>query len=80
LPIGKGGWSIGSSSVRWAPQGVASTCANWLIDHVYLLVPAQRFVGDFLKTFVDYPPRQKASSFSVDQILEKLSQHGAGSH
>jgi arylsulfatase len=37
-----------------------------------MLVPAQTFVGQFLSTFKDYPPRQKASSFSIDQVLEKL--------
>ena len=51
-----------------------------MINHVYLYVPAQKLVGDFLKTFVEYPPRQKAASFSMDQVMEKLSQHGAGSH
>jgi arylsulfatase len=34
-------------------------------------------VGQFLATFKDFPPRQKAASFSVDQALEKL-QEGLG--
>ena len=38
----------------------------------YLLVPAQQYVGGFLATFKDYPPRQKAASFSLDQVMEKL--------
>ena len=57
----------------------SNTYYDWLIDHAYLMVPAQRFVGDFLKTFIAYPPRQKAASFSIDQVLEKLSRPG-GSH
>jgi arylsulfatase len=36
-----------------------------------LLVPAQQIVGQFLATFKDYPPRQKAASFTVDQVMEK---------
>ena len=28
-------------------------------------------VGEFLKTFKDFPPRQKPASFSIDQALEK---------
>ena len=51
-----------------------------MIDHVFLFVPAQKYVGQFLSTFLDFPPRQKAASFSIDQVLEKLSQHGGGSH
>jgi len=34
-------------------------------------VPAQAIVGEFLKTFEDFPPRQKPASFSIDQALEK---------
>jgi arylsulfatase len=36
-------------------------------------------VGDFLKSFAEFPPRQKAASFTIDQVLEKLSRQG-GSH
>ena len=39
-----------------------------------MLVPAQSYVGQFLATFKDYPPRQKAASFSLDQVLAKLKQ------
>jgi arylsulfatase A-like enzyme len=57
----------------------SNTYYDWLIDHVYLFVPAQKLVGDFLKTFVAYPPRQKAASFSIEQVLEKLVSQG-GAH
>ena len=57
----------------------SNTYYDWMINHVYLFVPAQRLVGEFLSTFIAYPPRQKAASFSIDQVLEKLSQDG-GSH
>jgi arylsulfatase len=51
---------------------------DWFIDHVFLLVPAQHLVGRFLATFKDFPPRQKAASFTVDQVLEKLKEGIAG--
>jgi len=35
-------------------------------------VPAQQIVGEFLATFQEFPPRQKAASFTVDQVMEKL--------
>lgn len=44
---------------------------KWMIDRVFLLVPAQALVGEFLKTFQEFPPRQRPSSFSIDQALEK---------
>jgi arylsulfatase len=51
----------------------SNTYWDWLVDHAYLLMPAQQAVGQFLATFKDYPPRQKAASFTVDQVLEKLT-------
>ena len=55
----------------------SNTYYDWLIDRAYLLVPAQAYVGQFLDTFVDYPPRQEAASFSLDKVLDKLSEgHG----
>ena len=56
----------------------SNTYYDWLIDHVYLLVPAQAFVGQFLMTFKDYPQRQKAASFNLDEVMKKLQEsHGS---
>ncbi|MGO9431345.1 arylsulfatase [Rhodoblastus sp.] len=52
----------------------SNTYYDWLLDHAFMLVPAQKYVGQFLLTFKDFPPRQKAASFSVDQVLERLQQ------
>ncbi|QTN38743.1 arylsulfatase [Cryomorphaceae bacterium] len=50
----------------------SNTYYDWVLDHVFLLVPAQTYVGNFLKTFEEYPPRMKAASFSLDQVMDKL--------
>ncbi|PZQ50868.1 MAG: arylsulfatase [Rhodovulum sulfidophilum] len=50
----------------------SNTYYDWLLEHVYLLTPAQVYVADFLGTFEDYPPAQRAASFSIDQIEENL--------
>ncbi len=50
----------------------SNTYWDWMLDHAFMLIPAQTLVGEFLATFKDYPPRQKAASFSVENILEKL--------
>lgn len=34
---------------------------------------AQAMVGQFLQTFVKFPPRQKVASFSIDQVVDKLT-------
>ena len=54
----------------------SNTYFDWLIDRAFLLVPAQAYVGKFLGTFQDYPPRQKPASFSLDQVMEKLTVPG----
>ena len=54
----------------------SNTYYDWELDHVFLLVPAQEIVGEFLMTFKDYPPRMKAASFSLDKVMEKLSTPG----
>jgi arylsulfatase A-like enzyme len=51
----------------------SNTYYDWLLDHAFMLVPAQVLVGQFLATFKDYPPRQKAASFTIQQVLEKMS-------
>jgi len=56
----------------------SNTYWDWLLDRAYLLVPAQQYVGQFLATFKEYPPRQKAASFSLDDVMEKLAE-GSGS-
>jgi arylsulfatase A-like enzyme len=51
----------------------SNTYYDWLLDRAYLLVPAQDYVAQFLATFKEYPPRQKAASFSLDQVMENSS-------
>ncbi len=52
----------------------SNTYYDWLFDHVFLLVPAQDYVGQFLTSFRDYPQRQKAASFNLDEVLAKLKE------
>jgi arylsulfatase len=52
----------------------SNTYYDWLMDHVFLLVPAQDYVGNFLMTFKEYPQRQKAASFNLDDVLKKLQE------
>jgi arylsulfatase len=55
----------------------SNTYYDWVIDHAFTFVPAQAFVGKFLMTFKDYPQRQKAASFNLDEVMEKLKEgHG----
>jgi arylsulfatase len=44
-----------------------------------MLVPAQAFVAEFLASFQKYPPRQKAASFTISDVLEKMISAGGAS-
>jgi arylsulfatase len=57
-------------------QKTSNTYYDWLLDRAFLLVPAQVYVGNFIATFKDYPPRQKAASFSLDKVLDSLNSPG----
>ena len=57
-------------------QITSNSYYDWMIDRAYLLVPAQAYVGKFLNTFREYPPRQEAASFSLDKVMETLKKGG----
>ena len=54
----------------------SNTYYDWLLDHAFAFVPAQAFVGQFLAKFKDYPRRQKAASFNMDEVMQKLKESG----
>ncbi len=55
----------------------SNTYYDWLLDHAFLVVPAQEYVGKFLATFKEFPQRQKAASFNLDDVMEKLQENPA---
>jgi len=56
----------------------SNTYYDWLLNHAFLFVPAQAIVGQFIGTFQEFPPSQKAGSFSLDQVMDKLTQGSTG--
>ncbi len=56
----------------------SNTYYDWCMDHAYLVVPAQAYVANFLTTFKEFPQRQKAASFNLDDIMTEM-QEGSGS-
>jgi arylsulfatase len=58
----------------------SNTYYDWAIRHAFLVVPTQQYVARFLATFKEFPPRQKAASFSIDQVIEMLQRGAGASH
>ena len=51
----------------------SNTYYDWFMsDGAGVFIAAPVVVGKFLETFKEYPPRQRPSSFSIDQIVEKM--------
>jgi hypothetical protein len=50
----------------------SNTYWDWLLDSAVLALTASVLVGQFLETFREFPPRQKAASFTIDQAMAKL--------
>ena len=55
----------------------SNTYWDWYLDRAFLMLPAAEYVGKFLATFQEFPPRQKAASFTIDQVLEQLVPPGS---
>jgi arylsulfatase len=45
---------------------------KWMADRAFAMVPAQVIIGQWLASFKEFPPRAKAASFSVDQVVEAM--------
>jgi arylsulfatase len=52
----------------------SNTYFDWMIDHGFVIPGAVTVTAQFLQTFKEYPPSQRAASFSIDQAMEKLRQ------
>lgn len=72
-------------NLRMDPYERADITSNsyydWLLSRAFILVPAQAGVAEFLKSFKEFPPLQKAASFSIDQVMDKMKEAvGGGMH
>ena len=47
---------------------------KWRMERAFVLVPAQSFVANWLSSFEEFPPRQKPGSFSLSQVMDKLTE------
>lgn len=50
----------------------SNTYFDWMLDRIFLFIPAQAFVAQMLQTLVEFPARQEPASFNLDRVMEKL--------
>ncbi|KFF59807.1 arylsulfatase [Cryobacterium sp. MLB-32] len=56
----------------------SNTYYDWVMDNNYLLLAAGTVMARFLATFMEFPPRQRAATFTIGQAMEKLEGFLAG--
>jgi arylsulfatase len=50
---------------------------DWRLRRIFALGPAQAFVGKYLESFKEFPPRQKPGSFNLSDVMDKLTANAA---
>jgi arylsulfatase len=51
---------------------------RWYMEHMFLIAPAGAYVGQWLQSFREFPPRQKPGSFNLDRVMEAVSKPQGG--
>jgi arylsulfatase len=46
---------------------------RWYVERMFAIAPAAAYVGNWLQSFEDFPPRQKPGSFNLDRVMEQLT-------
>ncbi len=49
---------------------------QWWVDHMFMIAPSGAYVGQWLQSFKEFPPRQKPGSFSLDRVMEAVTRGG----
>ncbi len=47
---------------------------KWWVDHMFVFAPAGAYVGQWLQSFREFPPRQKPGSFNLDRVMESITE------
>jgi arylsulfatase len=68
-------------NLRRDPFERADTDSNnyrhWWIRHAFMLLVANECAEELLKSFIDFPPRQKPASFNLEQVVREMKEHRA---
>jgi arylsulfatase len=46
---------------------------RWYMEHMFAIAPAGAYVGKWLQSFKEFPPRQKPGSFNLDRVMEAVT-------
>jgi arylsulfatase len=46
---------------------------RWYLEHMFMIAPAGAYVGQWLQSFREFPPRQKPGSFNLERVMEAVT-------
>jgi arylsulfatase len=67
-------YNIRSDPFERGPESIEY--GKWMAERMFLFVPAQAAVAQWLSSFKEFPVRQKPASFNLDEVMRKLSEGG----
>ena len=53
---------------------------RWYVEHMFTFAPAAAYVGQWMQSFREFPPRMKPGSFNLDRVMEKVTESSKGSN
>jgi len=45
---------------------------RWYMERMYAIAPAGAYVGNWLQSFKEFPPRQKPGSFNLERVMDSV--------
>jgi arylsulfatase len=64
-------YNIRSDPFERGPEAIAY--GDWMAHRMFLIVPSQAIVAQWLQSFKEFPIRQKPASFNLDEVMRKLT-------
>lgn len=61
---------------RAADEGIGY--GHWMAERMFVFAPAGAYVGQWLQSFREFPPRQKPGSFNLDRVMESITKPQGG--
>jgi arylsulfatase len=61
-------------------QEISWEYGRWFAEHMFMIAPAAGYVGNWIQSFREFPPRQKPGSFNLDRVMEAVTATGGGGH
>lgn len=68
-------YNLRSDPFETGPESGGLFYNKWVFDRIFILVPVQAIVQEFMKTLIEFPPRQRPASFTVGDVMESLEKH-----